>query len=213
MSEPTNVKEPSERLPRKERERERRMQELLQVAGEVFAERGFHGASMEEIAKAAEYATGALYRYFESKEVLYTAVLEKKIEELLRYVREEVGTTSDPAEALRRSVRAQWEFASRNRAFIQIYFRERMEVTRAGEHWQRVDALIQELIAWRAQGVAMGQKMGVFREGDPRLYALALEGMISGLVRDWMTRDSTRSMEDQADFVIELGLRAVLTNP
>src|SRR5690606_24604234 len=105
-----------------------------------------------------------------------------------------------------------WEFASRNRAFIQIYFRERMEVTRAGAHWQRVDALVQELIAWRAQGVAMGQKMGVFREGDPRLYALALEGMISGLVRAWMTRDSTRSMEDQADFVIELGLRAVLTH-
>jgi hypothetical protein len=61
--------------------------------------------------------------------------------------------------------------------------------------------------------VALGQRKGVFRKGDPRLYALALEGLISGLVRDWLTRDSTRSMEDQADFVIELGLRAVLTKP
>lgn len=205
-------KEQTDRAPRKERERERKTQELLQVAGEIFALRGFHGASMEEIAKAAEYATGALYRYFESKEVLYTAVLEKKMEELLCYLREQVGTTTDPVEALRRSVRAQWEFASRNRAFIQIYFRERMEVTRAGSHWARVDNLLQELITWRAQGVALGQKQGVFRKGDPRLYALALEGMISGLVRDWMTRESTRSMEDQADFVIELGLRAVLTS-
>ena len=202
-----------DRPPRKERERERKTQELLEVAGEIFALRGFHGASMEEIAKAAEYATGALYRYFESKEVLYTAVLEKKMEELLAYIREQVNSITDPVEALRRSVRAQLEFASRNRAFIQIYFRERMEVTRAGTHWERVDSLLQELIEWRAQGVALGQKKGVFRQGEPRLYAVALEGMISGLVRDWLTRDTTRSMADQADFVIELGLRAVLSNP
>jgi hypothetical protein len=74
-----------------------------------------------------------------------------------------------------------------------------------------VDTLVQELTSWRAEGIAQGQQKGVFREGEPRLYALALEGMISGLVRDWLTRDTTRSMEDQAEFVIELGLRAVLS--
>lgn len=168
---------------------------------------------MEEIAKAAEYATGAVYRYFESKEVLYTAVLEQKIRELFSFLKERVRPISDPVEGLRVSVRAQLEFASRNRAFIQIYFRERMEVTRAGEHWARIDALIQDLIQWRAEGVALGQRQGVFRDGEPRLYALALEGMINGLVRYWTTHDMASSLEMQADFVIELGLRGILAHP
>ncbi len=200
----------TERLPRKERERQRKCRELLDVAGEVFALRGFHSASMEEIARAAEYATGALYRYFESKEVLYTAVLEQKIREMLAFVKERVGSTASPVEALKASVKAQLEFASRNRAFIQIYFRERMEVTRAGEHWARIDHLVQELIQWRAEGVALGQQQGVFRPGEPRLYALALEGMISGLLRDWLTRDTDRPIESHQDFVIELCLRGIL---
>ncbi|RYD82637.1 MAG: TetR/AcrR family transcriptional regulator, partial [Verrucomicrobiaceae bacterium] len=198
-----------ERLPRRERERQRKCQELLQMAEEVFAEKGFHGASMEEIAKAAEYATGALYRYFESKEVLYTAVLEQKIHEMLAFVKERVGSTTDPVEALKLSVKAQLEFASTHRSFIQIYFRERMEVTRAGAHWERIDRLIQDLIQWRAEGVETGQKEGIFRAGEPRLYALALEGMISGLLRDWLTRDTGRSIESHADFVIALGLRGI----
>ncbi|MHA3770320.1 TetR/AcrR family transcriptional regulator [Verrucomicrobiota bacterium sgz303538] len=209
----TDASSALERPSRKERERQRKCLELLQVAEEIFAEKGFHGASMDEIAKAAEYATGALYRYFESKEVLYTAVLEQKIRELLSFLKERVGSISDPVEALRVSVRAQLEFASRNRAFIQIYFRERMEVTRAGEHWTRIDALIQELVQWRAEGVAIGQKQGVFRDGEPQLYALALEGMINGLVRHWTTRDMDSSIEKQADFVIELVLRGILAHP
>ena len=168
---------------------------------------------MEEIAKAAEYATGALYRYFESKEVLYTAVLEQKIHEMLAFIKQRVESATDPVESLRRSVKAHLEFASHNRAFIQIYFRERMEVTRAGKHWERIDSLVQELIQWRANGVELGQKQGIFRQGEARLYALALEGMISGLLRDWLTRDTTRSIESQADFVIELGLRGILTQP
>src|SRR5690348_14033159 len=123
-----------ERLPRKERERQRKCRELLDVAEAVFASKGFHNASMEEIAKAAEYATGALYRYFESKEVLYTAVLEQKIHEMLAFIKQRVGSVTDPVEALRLSVKAHLEFAGQNRSFIQIYFRERMEVTRAGTH-------------------------------------------------------------------------------
>jgi AcrR family transcriptional regulator len=202
-----------DRLPRRERERQRKCQELLEVAEAVFASKGFHNASMEEIAKAAEYATGALYRYFESKEVLYTAVLEQKIREMLAFIKERMEAATDPVESLRLSVKAHLEFASHNRAFIQIYFRERMEVTRAGKHWERIDSLIQELIEWRTDGVELGQQQGIFRQGEPRLYALALEGMISGLLRDWLTRDTTRSIESQADFVIELGLRGILTQP
>ncbi|MBO0683232.1 MAG: helix-turn-helix transcriptional regulator, partial [Candidatus Dormibacteraeota bacterium] len=49
---------------------------MLETAGRLFAEQGFHAASMEEIADAAGISKPMLYTYFGSKEGLYFAFLE-----------------------------------------------------------------------------------------------------------------------------------------
>jgi AcrR family transcriptional regulator len=56
---------------RRERERQRRRQEILDAAKKVFSRRGFKGATMEDIASEAELSTGTLYLYFKSKDELY----------------------------------------------------------------------------------------------------------------------------------------------
>ena len=67
-----------ERLARVERERL-----MLRAAGEAFATHGFHGSSMDEIARAAGITKPMLYRYFGSKEGLYAAYLEMTGRELV----------------------------------------------------------------------------------------------------------------------------------
>jgi AcrR family transcriptional regulator len=65
--------------PRKTRRDERKEEtraELVAAAGRVFARRGFHGASVEEIARAAGYSTGAIYWHFAGKDDLFLAVYE-----------------------------------------------------------------------------------------------------------------------------------------
>ena len=57
-----------------ERRRERTRNLLLDAAKEVFAKKGFEGASLEEIAEAAGYTRGAIYKHFGSKEELFLAV-------------------------------------------------------------------------------------------------------------------------------------------
>jgi AcrR family transcriptional regulator len=57
-----------------ERRRERTRDLLLDAAQDVFAQRGFEGASLEEIAEAAGYTRGAIYKHFGSKEELFLAV-------------------------------------------------------------------------------------------------------------------------------------------
>jgi len=52
-------------------------EKIIGVALEVFGERGLHGATMVEIAKRAGLTGGALYRYFDSKEALFKAVVAK----------------------------------------------------------------------------------------------------------------------------------------
>lgn len=65
-------KRKSRRVERKEETRA----ELISAATKVFAERGFHAASLEQIAREAGYSTGAIYWHFGGKDELFLAVFE-----------------------------------------------------------------------------------------------------------------------------------------
>src|SRR5665213_1835425 len=59
-----------------ERRRQQTRQYLIQAAARVFAERGFHGASLDQVAAAAGITKGAVYSNFKNKEDLFLALLE-----------------------------------------------------------------------------------------------------------------------------------------
>ena len=59
---------------RKEREKERRRQQIIVAAKRVFSEKGFNKATMEDIAQEAELSPGTLYLYFKNKEELYASL-------------------------------------------------------------------------------------------------------------------------------------------
>ena len=59
---------------RKEREKERRRQQIIVAAKRVFSEKGFNKATMEDIAHEAELSPGTLYLYFKNKEELYASL-------------------------------------------------------------------------------------------------------------------------------------------
>jgi AcrR family transcriptional regulator len=64
------------RRSRRDERREETRAELVSAAARVFARRGFHGASMEQIARESGYSTGAIYWHFEGKDDLFLAVYE-----------------------------------------------------------------------------------------------------------------------------------------
>jgi AcrR family transcriptional regulator len=63
-----------------ERRRQLTREALIASARDVFAHRGFHAASLEEIAEAAGFTRGAVYSNFENKEDLFFAVLDRHVE-------------------------------------------------------------------------------------------------------------------------------------
>jgi AcrR family transcriptional regulator len=69
---------PVSRTPQRER-RARTRAALLRAAGRVFAEEGFHQATLEAVAAEAGVSKGALYHYFPSKEQLFLALLEDRL--------------------------------------------------------------------------------------------------------------------------------------
>jgi AcrR family transcriptional regulator len=85
------------RLTREESRAETR-ERLLRAARDVFARRGFHGATVEEIASEAGFSTGALYSNFDGKEDLFLVLMEREIDEHAREIAEAVATRPSLAE-------------------------------------------------------------------------------------------------------------------
>ena len=75
--------------------------QILDVAGRVFAARGYHSASMEEIAAQAGVTKPLVYAYFGSKQDLYVAYIERSGRELLERMRRATDPSSPPSERLR----------------------------------------------------------------------------------------------------------------
>lgn len=95
------------RLRRTDRERQ-----LLIVAEAVFAEQGYRGSSMEEIARRAGVTKPVLYDHFGSKDGLLSACIGKGRLELYEATLQATGGVNDPAEALRCGIRVFFEFVA-----------------------------------------------------------------------------------------------------
>lgn len=77
MSEPINVKIENEAVPHRMHGDERRRQ-LIDVAMQVFATHGYRGTTTREIAKVAGISEAIIFRHFQNKEELYSAILDEK---------------------------------------------------------------------------------------------------------------------------------------
>jgi AcrR family transcriptional regulator len=93
------------RLPRDERRGQ-----LLGAASEIFVDRGYHAAGMDEIADRAGVSKPVLYQHFSSKLELYLAVLAQHVDNLVSGVRQALRTTTDNRQRLRAAVQAFFDF-------------------------------------------------------------------------------------------------------
>src|SRR5688500_428166 len=97
---------------------------MLAVAGEVFAERGFHDASMDEIAERADISKPMLYAYFGSKEGLYSAYVDRSGADLLERMDAAVDPSLEPGDQVRASMMAFYGFVEEHRQGWAVMARE-----------------------------------------------------------------------------------------
>ena len=81
-----------------ERRRAMTREHLLEAAATVFARNGFHGSSLDEVAAAAGFTKGAVYSNFKSKEDLFVAVLDHRIQTQVGAFTSALGDFDRPAE-------------------------------------------------------------------------------------------------------------------
>lgn len=109
----------------------KRRQELLSIAAELFAARGFANVTVDEIGDAAGISGPALYHHFSGKEALLGEMLIDISEYLLRGGRDVVAQGG--GDALERLVRFHAEFAVHDRVLITVHFRDLVHATEADQ--------------------------------------------------------------------------------
>src|SRR5919204_2931352 len=90
-------------------------EDVLTAAAKVFSERGYHGASMQDVANAAGMQKASLYHHVGQKEDLLYAIHEKMIDELTVHAMPVVSSSRSPAEKIREIIVVALEFIAVHR--------------------------------------------------------------------------------------------------
>jgi len=168
----------------RERARQARRQAILEAAEAVFADRGFGGATMAEIASKAGYSAGNLYNVFENKEALFAEVLTTRAARLLRAVREAVRGGGPLSDVIDRYVDVIVRFVTEHRGFFVILTQTHLDFdwhepgTNGGDVRDDFDRELESLFG---QAIARGE----IPPASARSYVCLLQGATNSLLARW----------------------------
>ncbi|MCB9850255.1 MAG: TetR/AcrR family transcriptional regulator [Phycisphaerales bacterium] len=103
----------------------RREEQILEVATRIFAEDGFDGTDVQRIADEVGVGKGTLYRYFESKERLFLASVDRAMRALSKYVNSAADEQDDPLREIDAAIRAYLAFFDAHPEAVELLIQER----------------------------------------------------------------------------------------
>jgi AcrR family transcriptional regulator len=167
----------------------RTREHLLEAAARTFADKGFAGASVEEIAESAGYSTGALYANFESKEQLFIELLstrrsraiERRANTVAEILDEEGSSHEDPLGAFSRTF---VKVASRNTELVALQAEFWLYAVRNPEAMGVVAAKLDEQVDVLEPLTTFAmERSGTDPGVSPRAVTRAALALFQGLVR------------------------------
>lgn len=190
--------------------RAERRRQILAAAKHVFAEAGYHGATIGAIIERADIARGTFYLYFESKEAVFGALLDEAMHELRhRIVRVDVEPGAPPPETqLVDSLARVLEFIVADRPLAVVLLSSTW--TPDAEAAARLKAFYDEIRSVIALSLEHGAALGLLRVTHPRRTAAALLGLVRGIVELCVTEPVDGAIGQVTRELIDVALRGVL---
>jgi AcrR family transcriptional regulator len=189
-------------------------QHIFAAAEQVFAERGFDAAKVQDVSKLAGLSMGTIYAIFPSKEELCRAILEERGRELLQVAREVAGRKAPPRDALRALSAAYVTYFLAHPNFLRMHLR-------AGTSWvlgpgaaadNRVQ-LWREIHELQADIFRRGIRAGVFIDEEPGYLAKLYSAMDQVLLADWVAGGMRTDGEELVRRLNGLAERAFCRTP
>lgn len=180
--------------------------ELVERAAELFAERGFNGTTLQDVADTVGLTRAAFYHYFESKEALLTTLVEgitaARVAELKKI---RLDPASSAREKLAGVTRAMVLSVAMQPARFRLLLLSENELPEelAARHARGRRDILSQLVELFKEGSASGE----FRTIDPHLAAFALLGMCNWIAM-WFKPGQRKSADDVAAEYVETALAA-----
>jgi AcrR family transcriptional regulator len=184
----------------------RRRKQLLDVALRVFAERGFHPTSMNDLAEAAGVTKPVLYQHFGSKRELYLELLDDVGSRLRESIGKATSEAATPRQQVERGFAAYFRFVAEHEAAFQVLFGGG---SRRDEEFAAYARRVEDSIADMVAGLI---DVPGLDERTRRLLAHGIVGLAEGASRHWMLSGSDGDPDELAHRVAELawaGLRGI----
>lgn len=181
--------------------------DILEAAAQVFRQKGFHGASMQDIAQAVSLQKASLYHHVSSKQEILLALLDRALELLLERI-SAISVQEMPADKkLREMVRAYLQILTENTDLSAVLLFEHRSLERK-QHARHVPSRDKFESLWRdvlQEGVATK----LFKCEDPALSTRAILGVMNWTLT-WYRPNGTLGIDEIADRYSNLLLHGLL---
>lgn len=173
------------------------LDEIVAAAAKVFRTKGYHAATVRDIAEEVGILKGSLYHHFESKEALLYLVVKEPIAEMFRAMAEIAEAELPATEKLRRAILAHLEAFDRHYPHLFVYLRERESVKRRfremiGYSPKEYERQWQQILR---EGVESGEFRG---DLDIQVTSYGLLGMLNWLYK-WYDPQGRMSVQEVAE--------------
>jgi TetR/AcrR family transcriptional regulator len=200
---------------RREREKERRRNEILDAAEQIFFTKGVKAATMDEIAETAELSKGTLYLYFKSKEDIYFGINRRALGMLRRTFDDAVASQTSGLGRVRAIGEAYHRFSQQYPDHFEAMLRFDAEVLKpadAGPLAMECHGAGMGLLGMVADAIRCGIEDGsIRRDLDPMKTAILLWAQTDGVIRvvarkcehlkEFENLDLTRLIDDFMKFI------------
>lgn len=182
---------------------EQRHEQIFNAASRIFISRGYHRATVREIAEEAGLSLGSLYSYIRTKEDILYLVFEKLTTTLRTRIREAIDRIQGPVGQITAALRADLRTTEQYQDEILLMYQETKSLDR--QSCRAVLSREAEYVGFFEEILRVGYERGVFK-GDPRLSADIIAYLCSILaLRRWNLRrrfSSAEAMEGLIAFIL-----------
>ncbi|HMJ76862.1 MAG TPA: TetR/AcrR family transcriptional regulator [Iamia sp.] len=186
-----------------------RWDDVVAAAAKVFRERGYDGASVEDVADEVGMLKGSIYNYISTKEDLLLAVVRPPAERLLREMRDLEAADGPAGDKIRLMARSHARVIEDFLPYVAVYVQE-LAGRQTSDEWMAMD---REYVTLAERIVEAGMEADEFRSDvRPRIVALSLIGSLNWLTR-WYQPDGPESALEVADQIADLCLRGLSVRP
>jgi AcrR family transcriptional regulator len=182
-------------------------QDILEAAAQVFRQKGFHGASMQDIADAVHLQKPSLYHHVSSKQEILLALLDRALELLLEQISPITRQAIPADEKLQKMIRAYLRILTGNTDLSAVLLFEHRSLERK-QHARHVPNRDKFEALWRgvlAEGVTAKQ----FECEDPAVTARAILGILNWTIT-WYHPQGALGIDEIADQYSHLLLHGLL---